>query len=143
MADLTPLQSADAVKIVGSDSSGVEQTPVQSTASGALKVDGSAVTQPVSVTKTTLTGASPATATATTTSSIIISANANRKGLIITNLTNTRVYLSFGTNAAIVNRGIMLANSGSFVMDEYSFSTEAIRAIVSVGTTTLSIQEFV
>lgn len=36
MADLNDIQRAEAVKIVGSDSTGVEQTPVQSTANGAI-----------------------------------------------------------------------------------------------------------
>lgn len=39
MADLSGIQAADAVKIIGSDSAGVEQTPVQSTASGGLHVN--------------------------------------------------------------------------------------------------------
>lgn len=36
MADLSDIQAAGVTKIVGSDSSGVEQTPVQSTSNGAL-----------------------------------------------------------------------------------------------------------
>lgn len=36
MADLSDLQSAGTTKIIGSDSSGSEQTPIQSTSSGAL-----------------------------------------------------------------------------------------------------------
>lgn len=36
MADLTNLQAAETVKIVGSDNTGVEQTAVQSTSNGAL-----------------------------------------------------------------------------------------------------------
>lgn len=36
MADLTQIQSAEAVLIVGSDSSGTEQTPIQSTSAGSL-----------------------------------------------------------------------------------------------------------
>jgi hypothetical protein len=36
MADLTQIQSAESVLIVGSDSSGIEQTPVQSTSAGSL-----------------------------------------------------------------------------------------------------------
>jgi hypothetical protein len=36
MADLTDVQSASPVKILGSDAAGVEQTPVQSTSSGAI-----------------------------------------------------------------------------------------------------------
>lgn len=38
MADLSEIQAAQAVKIVGSDSAGVEGTPVLSTASGGLRV---------------------------------------------------------------------------------------------------------
>src|SRR5690349_294264 len=36
MADLSTIQAAETIKIVGSDSSGVEQTPVQSTVDGRL-----------------------------------------------------------------------------------------------------------
>ncbi len=39
MADLNELQSADSVKIVGSDSTGTEQTPVQSTSQGGLHIN--------------------------------------------------------------------------------------------------------
>lgn len=39
MADLTEIQSTDTTKIIGSDSTGVEQAPVQSTSSGALHVN--------------------------------------------------------------------------------------------------------
>lgn len=39
MADLNDIQAADAVKIVGSSSSGVEQTPVQSTSQGGLHIN--------------------------------------------------------------------------------------------------------
>lgn len=38
MADLSDIQAAGSTKIVGSDSTGLEQTPVQSTANGELKV---------------------------------------------------------------------------------------------------------
>lgn len=39
MADITDLQAAQTVKVVGSDASGVEQTPVQSTTGGAAHVN--------------------------------------------------------------------------------------------------------
>jgi hypothetical protein len=39
MADLSNLQAAETIKIVGSDSAGVEQTPVNSTSEGRLKVE--------------------------------------------------------------------------------------------------------
>ena len=112
----------------------------------ALKVDGSAVTQPVSgsvnVNRVAIIGSAPATANTTTTSAIVVPANASRKGLTIINLTSTRVYLSFEGNTAVVNSGIMLANGGSFSMDNFSFTLGAVRAIVASGTSILSIQEF-
>jgi hypothetical protein len=48
MADLTEQQASLSVKITGSDANGVETNYVDATADG-LKVDGSAVTQPVSL----------------------------------------------------------------------------------------------
>lgn len=98
---------------------------------------------PVTTSPYSSTASVPATATVTTTSSSVVPLNANRKGLIITNLTGTRVFLSFGANPAIVNRGIMLSNGGSFVMDSFTFTTAVVNAIVASGTTTLAIQEYV
>lgn len=47
MADLTELQASGSTKIAGASSSGVEDNFAEVTAAQALKVDGSAVTQPV------------------------------------------------------------------------------------------------
>lgn len=47
MADLTEIQAALPMKIIGTDATGLETNPVNATANG-LKVDGSSVVQPVS-----------------------------------------------------------------------------------------------
>ena len=83
----------------------------------------------------------PATATASTVSSTVVSANANRKGLIITNLGSVNVSFGCGFPAAL-NSGITLNPNGVWVMDQYTFSTVAINAIVGTGVATLAIQEY-
>lgn len=168
MPDISDIQAAQAVKIVGSDSAGVEQTPVQSTVNGALHsnlrdASGNEVavkntapltsdygivvrTTPdsnINVTKVSLTPSAPTFYGATNISGIAVAANVNRKGLIIINTSNTTVSLSFGANPAILNSGITLnANGGTWVMDEYTFTTQAINAITNAATKNLSIQEF-
>ena len=47
MADILDINSAQSVKIIGTDASGVETNPVNATVNG-LQIDGSAVTQPIS-----------------------------------------------------------------------------------------------
>lgn len=56
MADISDVQAADSVKIVGSDAAGVEQTPVQSTAAGGIHVNlrNNAGTEVLVSTETTL-----------------------------------------------------------------------------------------
>lgn len=78
MADINDIQAAQTAKIVGSDSTGVEQTPVQSTASGGLHINlrdnaGAEITNlPVTVTSSVLpTGA----ATQTTLAAILTNLN--------------------------------------------------------------------
>lgn len=65
MADLTDIQAAQAIKIIGADSSGVETNPVDATVNG-LKVDGSAVTQPVSAASLPLPSGASTSANQTT-----------------------------------------------------------------------------
>jgi hypothetical protein len=123
---------------------GASTSALQTTANASLSSIDTKLTSPltVNVNKITLTGIAPATANVTATSGTVVSSNLNRKGLIITNLTSTRVFLAFGSNPAVSNRGIMLANGGTFVMDAYTFTTEAIQAITTLGSSALSIQEF-
>lgn len=65
MADLTELQSSQGVKISGSDSSGAETNWVDATVNG-LKIDGSAVTQPVSAVSLPLPSGAATSANQTT-----------------------------------------------------------------------------
>lgn len=109
----------------------------------ALKVDGSAVTQPVSVTGAT-TGSAPSTATIGTGSATVIASNANRKGLALTNTSTSgqRISLHFANGTAVLDSGITLWPGDSFVMSPYTFTTSAITGIGSAASGTIGLQEF-
>lgn len=93
-------------------------------------------------TKTALTESSPANSSVGATSTAnVVATNANRKGLIITNTSTAVISLAFDA-AAVLYSGITLPPYGVFVMDEYSFTTGEVRAIASVASSNLAIQEF-
>lgn len=95
----------------------------------------------VNVTKTALTPSSPTFATVSTASGQIAAAG-NRKGLIVVNESNVRVYLGMGA-PAVVGRGVALMPSGgSFTMGEYDYSTGAINAISTSSSNNITVQEF-
>ena len=83
----------------------------------------------------------PATAAVTASSSQVVAANSLRKGLIIINLGSTNVSFGCGS-AAVINSGITLTANGTWVMDNYTFTTLNINAICG-SSSTLSIQEYV
>lgn len=89
-----------------------------------------------------LTPLAPATATAGVGSGNIVGANANRRGLVVSNTSANRIFLAFGANNATLNRGIYLGPGGVWVMDTYTFTTQAVNAIASGAGSTVSIQEF-
>lgn len=121
------------------DSGGVNKASIS--AGGAVKVDASSTVGAVVSTKTALTPAAPAAASVTGSSASAVAANANRKGLILTNTTTSQtISIAFGV-AAVLNSGITLATGQSFIMDEFSFTTDQIFAIGS-GSANLAIQEF-
>lgn len=98
--------------------------------------------QPVT-TKTALTPSAPTTATVGTSSGQVVASNANRKGLIIVNLSSNTISLGLGSNAAVLNSGATLTTLGSvFQMSEYDFTTGAVNAIASAGSSVISIQEY-
>lgn len=96
----------------------------------------------VLVTKSTvaLTPASPTSSSVGITSAQIVAANANRKGLVLTNTSNNRISLGFAA-AAVLNSGITLYPGGIYVMDAYLFNTGAVNAIASVASSNIAIQE--
>jgi len=89
----------------------------------------------------TITAAAPATYAVTNATSQAIAANANRTGLIVTNVGNATVFFGLGANAAVLNSGIALIANGTWVMDRYSFTAGAIN-VISASSSTLAIQEF-
>lgn len=90
---------------------------------------------------TPLTPLGPGYATVDTSSSLILVANSNRKGLVIVNTSSNNVSLGLGV-AAVLYSGITLSPYGSWSMDEYDFTTDAIYAIASAVTSNVSIQEY-
>ena len=82
----------------------------------------------------------PATASVTSTDSIVLAANALRKKMVMVNIGNTNVYFGDGYSAAL-NSGIVLTPNGTWVMDSYTFTTNAIHAICA-SSSTLAIQEY-
>ena len=86
------------------------------------------------------TALAPATASVSVTDGVVIAANAARKKLVVVNLGSANVYFGDGY-AAVLNSGIVLTPNGTWVMDRYTFTTNAIHAI-STGAQTLAIQEY-
>ena len=74
--------------------------------------------------------------------STVVAANANRKGLVFVNLSDSLISFGIGTTA-LLYEGISLLPGGVWEMDEYTFSTAAIHAIAETGSANfLSTQEF-
>lgn len=89
-------------------------------------------------------GAAPVQVGVTSSSTTVLTANYDRYGLIMTNMSDGTMYLAFGANAAVVGSGIpVLPGGGNFSMDSFSFTKGAIQAINHTGTGLLAIQEFV
>jgi hypothetical protein len=98
--------------------------------------------QVVKTKQDTLLPDSPNTFTVDITSVQILPANPNRRGLIITNISDNEVFLSFGS-PAILNAGIALLFKGStFNMSAFEFTTANVRAITTISSN-ITIQEFV
>jgi hypothetical protein len=76
------------------------------------------------------------------TTTALVSANEQRKGLVITNTGSNPIYLGLG-ESAVVSKGIYLAASGgTWVMDAFTFTKGAINGITTTSTSNISIQEF-
>lgn len=86
------------------------------------------------------TPTTPSTYTATGSSTLMLAANSTRKGLVVINLGTVNVSFGCGTTA-ILNSGITLLPNGTWVMDQYTFTTTAINVIAG-GSSILSIQEY-
>ena len=122
MADLTDIQAAQSVKIVGSDATGLEQTPVNSTTLGELQ------------TSDIITGAGLEGALSVGISAIEakvgISALTNRKVLTIYNNSNHLIYWG-RTSSLLVSTGTPIKSDGFMV---FEFSPTAPLYLISAFT---------
>ncbi len=92
----------------------------------------------------TISASAPDSIDVDTASKTIVSENLMRAGIVLQNLASGTVYLAFGTNSAVVGKGIaLLPAGGNWNMDDYTFTKEAIQAIAHSDNSNLTIQEFV
>ena len=74
----------------------------------------------------------------------VVAENLNRQGLIVTNLSNSTMYLGLMDMTATLHAGIVLIpNGGTWTMDEYNYNNSKINAIAHSSGNILSIQEFI
>jgi hypothetical protein len=89
----------------------------------------------------TINPSGPTQATVNQTTTSLVSANTDRQGLIIINVSASTISLGLGADA-ILNQGITLGSLGVWNMAEYDFTTAVINGIAS-STAQVAIQEFV
>lgn len=76
-------------------------------------------------------------------STVVLASNAVRKGAVITNDSDTVIYLGIGS-AAVLNSGIRLNSGGGvYEINLMNLSTQAINAISLVASKTLAVHEAV
>jgi hypothetical protein len=88
-----------------------------------------------------LTGSAPAAVSVGTSSGSVLASNVNRKGAVFTNTSTNTISFGLSGNAAVLNSGITLAPYGSWIMDDFTFTTGAITAIAGGAASNLSVQE--
>lgn len=72
-----------------------------------------------------------------------VAQNTSRVGLVLTNVSNSTMYIGLAGATAVLNSGIVLLPfGGAWVMDEYSYNNELINAIAHSAQNILCIQEF-
>jgi hypothetical protein len=86
---------------------------------------------------------SPTAASVAATSGVILGSNLSRTGLVLGNTSSATISIGFGSNPAVLNSGITLnPNGGTFVMDAFTFTTQAVNAIAGAAGSNMAIQEF-
>lgn len=109
----------------------------------AWKVDGSAVTQPVSTPYTAAITMTHTTATATTSTGAMLASNGSRKYALLVNDGSVDVYLKLNASA-VANAGIRLAaNGGSYEMSAAfgNLDTRAVNGITASGSAVVLVTE--
>ena len=123
--------------------SNASTSTLQTTGNASLTSIDSKLTSPITVSpRVALTGAGPTSANVGVASAQVVAANGTRKGLVLTNLSGSKnISIAFGATA-VFGAGITLQPGTVFVMDAFTFSTQAINAISDAAAQPLSIQEF-
>ncbi len=75
----------------------------------------------------------PIAGTSTTSSSQLAPLNLDRTGMNCTNLGTVSVFIAYGSNAAILNGGTVIAAGSTWWMDDYLFTTQAVNVISSAS----------
>lgn len=97
---------------------------------------------PVAVALIPLTPAAPATVAVGVASGQVVAANANRKGLVISNGHATQVLsIAFGATA-VLNSGIVIRPGVTWTMTPDTYTTAVVNGIGSGAATTTGVQEF-
>lgn len=92
--------------------------------------------------KTSQSPSAPTQATVGASSALALASNSSRTGLVLVNTSANTISIAFGANAAVLNSGMTLnPNGGTFVMDAFTFTTQAVNAIAGAASSNLSIQE--
>jgi hypothetical protein len=79
--------------------------------------------------------------TSTTTSTLILAANANRRGLMLSNQSTSKLYLSFNASAAPSNSFIQMDPSAFVLLDQQLIFTNAIYGIWTNANGTAQVTE--
>lgn len=91
----------------------------------------------------TINASAPTNALVGTTPSVVVTANNDRVGLVLTNLSNGTIYIGIG-NTSTLSAGIVITkDGGNWNMDEYTFSNQGISAVAHQANSILSIQELI
>jgi hypothetical protein len=75
-------------------------------------------------------------------STSVVAFNADRKGLVLVNISANKIYLAFDNTASLYKGIALTPNGGAWSMDDYTFCVTAINAIAEGADSTLCIQEF-
>ncbi len=87
------------------------------------------------------TARAPTNGTVGIASGVLLAANSSRTGCVMVNLGPGSVHLGDG-QTAVINSGLSLQPGGTWVMDRYTFTQNAINAIASQAGTIVAIQEY-
>jgi hypothetical protein len=115
----------------------------------ALSVTGGLTDTQLRASALTVTANTPARTPTTTsisgaaTSALVLASNANRKGLSISNVSTSKLYLSFSTPATVANSFVEVQPGAFLLFDQQLIITNAIYGIWTNANGTAQVTEFV